>query len=188
MSSSKQESLFDQWNKQMSLIQEKTGIKGIYVIVALVTSIMLVYLNLFESLITNLVGTVYPAFWTIKSIECKNDDDKMWLTYWAVFASFTLVDMFSVIIVKFVPFYFVMKILFLIWLFMPNSQGCYLVYHLLVKKVFKSFESDIDITVDKVKEVAKEYVFNKENKATLKGIKGYINPLAGNKKSGKKSQ
>ena len=47
MSSSKQESLFDQWNKQMSLIQEKTGIKGIYVIVALVTSIILVYLNLF---------------------------------------------------------------------------------------------------------------------------------------------
>ena len=68
-------SLVDKWNEQMNLIYEKTGIKGIYVIFFLIGAIIFVYFNIFENLITNLVGTVYPAFWTIKSIELKNKND-----------------------------------------------------------------------------------------------------------------
>lgn len=161
-------SLIDKWNEQMNIIEEKTGVKGIFVIIGLIGSLVLVWLNVFDSLITNLVGTIYPAFWTMKSIELKNDDDKMWLTYWIVFACFTLVDMFSVIIMKFIPFYFLMKYFFLIWLFMPNSQGCYLVYHLLVKKVFKSFEDNIDVAADKVKKITQEYVLTDKNINKLK--------------------
>jgi receptor expression-enhancing protein 5/6 len=185
-------SLFDKWNEQMKLIEDKTGIKGIYVITLLLTSIVLVYLNVFDKLITNLVGTLYPAFWTMKSIELKNDDDKMWLTYWVVFSSFTLVDMFSVMIVKFIPFYFVLKILFLIWLFMPNSQGCYIVYKLLVKRVFKSFEEKIDGAADKFKNVAQEYMFTEENFKQLgrlkEGFKNYVNPFKDDNNKKKKNQ
>lgn len=167
----KEQSLIEKWNEQMTLIEKKTGIHGIYVIILLVVSVLFVYLNIFDSLITNLVGTVYPAFWTMKSIESKGDDDKQWLTYWAVFASFTLVDMFSVFIVKFIPFYFLLKIIFLIWLFMPNSHGATIVYHLLVVRVFKSFENDIDIAADKVKEYTNELVLNSDNVDRFKQIK-----------------
>lgn len=188
----KEISLFDKWNEQMKLIEDKTGIKGIYVITLLITSIILVYLNIFDKLITNLVGTVYPAFWTMKSIELKNDDDKMWLTYWVVFSSFTLVDMFSSMIVKFIPFYFVLKIIFLIWLFMPNSKGSYIVYHLLVKKVFKSFEEKIDGAADTVKNVAQEYMFTEENFKQLgrlkEGFKNYVNPFKEDNSIKKKNQ
>ena len=78
-------SLYEKWQNQMILIQEKTGVKGIYVVILLVICVFLVYLNIFDTVITNLLGTLYPAFWTIKSIE--NDDleeQKSWLTYWAV--------------------------------------------------------------------------------------------------------
>ena len=167
----KELSLVEKWNEQMALIEKKTGIHGLYVIILLVVSVLFVYLNIFDNLITNLVGTVYPAFWTMKSIETKGDDDKQWLTYWVVFASFTIVDMFSAFIVKFVPFYFLMKIIFLIWLFMPNSHGATLVYHLLVVRVFKSFESDIDIAADKVKQYTNEFVLNNENVDRFKQIK-----------------
>lgn len=167
----KELSLVEKWNEQMTLIEKKTGIHGVYVIILLVVSVLFVYLNIFDNLITNLVGTVYPAFWTMKSIETKGDDDKQWLTYWVVFASFTIVDMFSAFIVKFVPFYFLMKIIFLIWLFMPNSHGATLVYHLLVVRVFKSFESDIDNAADKVKEYTNEFVLNNENVDRFKQIK-----------------
>lgn len=167
----KELSLVEKWNEQMTLIEKKTGIHGLYVIILLVVSVLFVYLNIFDNLITNLVGTVYPAFWTMKSIETKGDDDKQWLTYWVVFASFTIVDMFSAFIVKFVPFYFLMKIIFLIWLFMPNSHGATLVYHLLVVRVFKSFESDIDIAADKVKQYTNEFVLNNENVDRFKQIK-----------------
>ena len=68
-------SIVDKWNEQMNLIREKTGIKGSYVIIFLIGSIIFVYFNIFENLITNLVGTVYPSFWTIKAIESKNKND-----------------------------------------------------------------------------------------------------------------
>jgi receptor expression-enhancing protein 5/6 len=151
-------SLYDKWMEQMNLIQEKTGIKGNYVIGFLLASILIVSLGYFERFITNLVGTVYPAFWTMKSIESKGDDDKHWLTYWVVFACFTIIDIFSGFILKFIPFYFFLKIIFLIWLFMPNSKGCNLVYHLLVVRVFKSFEKDIDKATEKITEYTKEIV------------------------------
>ena len=157
-------SLFEKWQNQMTLIQEKTGIKGIYVVIGLVLSVIFVYLNIFDTIITNLVGTLYPAFWTIKSIE-KDDlkDQKNWLTYWAVFGSFILVDMFSPIIVKFIPFYFVMKILFLIWLFMPGSNGCKIIYNLIVKKILRKYEEKIDTVVNNMGDV-KDFVFNEGNK------------------------
>ena len=151
---SKQISLLEKWHEEMDLIQKQTGIKGIYVVLALIFSVILVYYNIFDSVITNLVGTLYPAFWTIKSIE-KNDlsEQKNWLTYWAVFGFFILIDMFSPIIVKFIPFYLVMKILFLIWMFMPGTNGSKLFYEIVVKKILKKYESKMDVVVKNVGEV-----------------------------------
>ena len=138
-------SLLEKWQKQMNLIQEKTGIKGIFVILGLVLCVIFVYFNIFDSIITNLVGTLYPAFWTIKSLEQNSvEEQKKWLTYWVVFGSFIIVDMSSPVIVKFIPFYFVLKILFLIWLFMPGSSGCTIVYYLVVKKIFRYYEDSIE--------------------------------------------
>ena len=138
-------SLKEKWRNWMNLIQEKTGIKGIYVVIGLIISVVLVYFNIFDSVITNLVGTLYPAFWTIKSIE-KDDlpSQKHWLIYWAVFGFFVLIDMFSPIIAKFIPFYLVLKILFLIWMFMPGTNGHRIFYEFVVKRIFRKYEEDID--------------------------------------------
>ena len=162
----RQISLLEKWQEEMNLIQQKTGIKGIYVVLALILSVVLVYYNIFDSVITNLVGTLYPAFWTIKSIE-KDDlsEQKNWLTYWAVFGFFILIDMFSPIIVKFIPFYLVMKILFLIWMFMPGTNGSKLFYEIVVKKILKKYETKIDVVVKNVGEVFQnEEGYNYERK------------------------
>ena len=157
-------SLLEKWNNQMKLIQDKTGIKGIYVVIGLIISLILVYLNIFDTIITNLLGTLYPAFWTIKSIE-NNDliEQKNWLTYWAVFSFFILLDMLSPIIIKFIPFYFVMKIMFLIWLFMPGTHGCKFIYNLIVKKIFRKYEDKVDNVFQKVGEAINENINNEEN-------------------------
>ena len=163
----KQVSLLEKWNNQMKLIQEKTGIKGIYVVIGLILSVIFVYLNIFDTIITNLIGTLYPAFWTIKSIE-SNDlkDQKNWLTYWAVFGSFILVDMFSPVIIKFIPFYFVMKIMFLIYLLMPGSHGCAIIYNLIVKKILRKYEDKLDNVVSNLEEVINEPQKKKEGKSS----------------------
>ena len=150
-------SLLEKWQKQMNLIQEKTGIKGIFIILGLVLCVTFVYFNIFDSIITNLVGTLYPAFWTIKSLEQNSvEEQKKWLTYWVVFGSFIIVDMSSPVIVKFIPFYFVLKILFLIWLFMPGSSGCTIVYYLVVKKIFRYYEERIESYVVGAKDYAND--------------------------------
>jgi hypothetical protein len=109
-------SLSDKWKEIMKSIKDKTGIDGIFVIIFLSLCVFLVYMEIFESLITSLVGTLYPGFSTIKAIQ-KNKDKKEWLTYWVIFGSFLIFDMFSTIIIKVVPYYFVLKIIFLIWMF-----------------------------------------------------------------------
>jgi len=109
-------SLSDKWKEIMKSIKDKTGIDGIFVIIFLSLCVFLVYMEIFESLITSLVGTLYPGFSTIKAIQ-KNKDKKEWLTYWVIFGSFLIFDMFSTIIMKVVPYYFVLKIIFLIWMF-----------------------------------------------------------------------
>ena len=157
-------SLLEKWNNQMKLIQDKTGIKGIYVVIGFIISLILVYLNIFDTIITNLLGTLYPAFWTIKSIE-NNDliEQQNWLTYWAVFSFFILLDMLSPIIIKFIPFYFIMKIMFLIWLFMPGTHGCQIIYKLIVKKIFRKYEERVDNVIHSVEEAINEKINNNDN-------------------------
>ena len=170
-------SLLEKWENQMNLIQEKTGIKGIFVILGLIIAVIFVYFNILDSIITNLVGTVYPAFWTIKSLEQNLvEEQKKWLTYWVVFGSFIIVDMGSPVIVKFIPFYFVLKILFLMWLFMPGSNGCTIVYYLIVKKIFGYYEDKIDSYVVGAKDYANDMFHDnnlknfKKNKISGKNI------------------
>ena len=165
-------SLYEKWQNQMILIQEKTGVKGIYVVILLVICVFLVYLNIFDTVITNLLGTLYPAFWTIKSIE--NDDleeQKNWLTYWAVFGSFVLIDMFSPVIVKIIPFYFVFKIVFLIMLFMPGSKVGPFIYGILVKKILGKYEDKIDNAFDQMDEILKHNNNDSNDNSSIKAKK-----------------
>ena len=158
----KEISLIDKWNEYMKIIKDKTGIPGEIVIIGLIISIIIVSFNIFDAdaLITNFVGTIYPLFWTMKSIETNSKDDKHWLTYWICFAFFNLIETFSGFILRFIPFYFFLKIIFLIWLFMPNSHGAILVYQLLVIRIFKSFANDIDKATNSVKNYTNEFVKN----------------------------
>ena len=168
-------SLKEKWKEQMIVIQNKTGIKGNYFVLGLIVCVILVYLNIFESAITTLVGTLYPAFWTIKAIE-KNelDEQKNWLTYWAVFGSFIIIDMFSPIVVKFIPFYVVMKVIFLIYLLIPGSGGCTFVYNLFVKRFIKKYEDKLDNVKNYIENATGDYAFNENSSNIKKGNKSKL--------------
>lgn len=146
-------SIVDKWKEIMKAIKEKTGIDGIYVILFLLVCVILVYLGIFGTLITNMVGTIYPGFSTIKIMETNPKKKKEWLTYWVVFGFFIIIDMFSGLIMKIIPFYFVLKILFLIWMFLPGSSGCYLVYNYVILKLFKSVEDSLDFFFNESKKI-----------------------------------
>ena len=102
---------------------------------------------------------------TISSIY-KNDleEQKDWLTYWTVFSCFVLLDMFSPIIIKFIPFYLVIKIILLIWLFMPGSNGRTLIYAIIVRRILGKYEEKVDRVIHGIDGFIKVPQENNENK------------------------
>ena len=137
-------SLRDKYKEIMGAIKEKTGIDGIYVVIFLALCVLLVHLGIFESLITSLVGTLYPGFSTIKAIQKNHEKKKDWLTYWIIYGCFLIFDSFSGIFMRIFHFYFVAKIIFLIWLFLPGSKACSYVYDFIIKKIMIPIESFLD--------------------------------------------
>ena len=183
-------SIVDKWKEIMKAIKEKTGIDGIYVILFLLVCVILVYLGIFGTLITNMVGTLYPGFSTIKAMEKNQAKKKEWLTYWVVFGFFIIVDMFSGIIMKIIPFYFVLKILFLIWMFLPGSSGCFIVYNYVILKLFKSIEDKVDFFFDESKKITSQVSKDikkggvEKMKQISKGFKTFKGSLLKNKGGG----
>jgi receptor expression-enhancing protein 5/6 len=63
-------------------------------------------------LLCNFIGFVYPAYWSIKALESKDkDDDVQWLMYWVVFATFSVLEFFSDMLMDWIPFYWLTKVL-----------------------------------------------------------------------------
>ncbi|KAJ1374932.1 hypothetical protein KIN20_038139 [Parelaphostrongylus tenuis] len=66
------------------------------------------------------------------------EDDTQWLTYWIVFASFSIID-FSVF--ASIPFYWLFKIAFLMYLYLPIFNGATAIYHSFVDPACTFVES-----------------------------------------------
>ena len=142
---------FKSWyQKEINLISQKTGVDGKIISSILIICSVFCFINIFSKYITCIVGVILPAYWSIKAIESPEyDDDKQWLTYWAIYGLFTLLDQFASIILRIFPFYFIFKIIFLIWCFMPNTMGALFIYNKFVGPYFKKYEEKIDKKIEK---------------------------------------
>ena len=102
---------------------------------------MFVVFGVGSSILTTLIGVAYPAFMSFVALESDGeDDDKQWLTYWVVFGLFSILDQFAGIILALIPFYYVLKVALLIWMFHPASQGAITLYNNFILPLFKQYE------------------------------------------------
>lgn len=99
-------------------------------------------------MLCNLVGFVYPVYASFIAIETPSkEDDTQWLTYWVVYATFTVLESFVQLILFWFPLYYSLKFGFLIWMFMPHSRGALFLYKHFVRPVFIQASAQIENTL-----------------------------------------
>ena len=100
---------------------------------ALLPFLFLLLMGGFNFLV-DLVAYLYPAYASVRAIESEGtDDDTQWLTYWLVFSLFKLAEGVMDSLLQYIPFYYILKIVFLVWCFYPGTDGALVVYSYAIK-------------------------------------------------------
>jgi len=135
------------WTDALEWAEVKTGIKRKYLLVVLLFGLGLYMVYGFAAqLLCNIVGFLYPAYRSIKALESPNkDDDTKWLTYWVVFALFSIIEYFSDILLHWFPFYWLFKCAFHIWCFLPiANNGSVVIYNRVIRPYFLKHQETVD--------------------------------------------
>ena len=110
----------------------------------LVTAVALVMLGVGQCYITQVIGVAYPAFMSFVALESAGtEDDKQWLTYWVCFGTFNIIDQFAGVILSFIPFYYFLKLGFLVYLMHPSTMGATRIYNDWIAPYVEQYEGKI---------------------------------------------
>ncbi|KAI8999532.1 TB2/DP1, HVA22 family-domain-containing protein [Gaertneriomyces semiglobifer] len=118
---------------------------------------VLIFFNIWGSLLTNLIGFLYPAYASFKAIESTSKtDDTQWLTYWTVFGFLNVLEFFSDALMYWIPFYFTFKAALLLYLILPQFRGAEFLYGKFLRPYLLSNEKVVDGSFGKLKTKAAE--------------------------------
>lgn len=100
------------------------------------------------------LGTLYPAYRSYKAVRTKNVKEYVkWMMYWVVFALFTTAETFTDVFIAFwFPFYFEIKIIMLIWLLSPTTNGSSILYRKFVHPYLMKKEDKIDSLIEEAQQ------------------------------------
>uniref|UniRef100_A0A1I8J2J2 Receptor expression-enhancing protein n=1 Tax=Macrostomum lignano TaxID=282301 RepID=A0A1I8J2J2_9PLAT len=121
--------------------------------------------------LANFIGFLYPAYASVKAIETRaKEDDTKWLTYWVVYAGFSLLETFTDIFLWWIPLYAFIKCIFLIYLMVPiQANGSVLLYNRVIRPFVIKHQKRIDDTIDKMQDAAGQLVNEAEGELRKRG-------------------
>jgi len=98
-------------------------------------------------------GTLYPAYRSYKAVRTKDVREYVkWMMYWIVFALFCFAEALADVFVSFwFPFYYELKIMFVIWLLSPWTKGASILYRKWVHPTLSKNERQIDAMLEHAK-------------------------------------
>ena len=137
-------------------IAQKTGLSTGHVALGGIAFVLVfMLLGIGADLITDLIGMFYPMYMSFKALETKGgDDDKLWLTYWVIFAIYKVVDDWAGLLFFWVPFYYPIKLAFLIFLFAPQTKGAIKLYDTVIRPFVIKHQEKIEAGITKLGEAA----------------------------------
>merc|ERR1712178_609351 len=81
------------------------------------------------NIVIALVTCVYPMLQSIKTIESDdNEETNMWLCFWTIFGLFQTAELFLGFILYWIPYYSIVRLLFFLYLMLPQTQGAKTLY------------------------------------------------------------
>lgn len=102
-------------------------------------------------LVCDVAGFLYPAWMSFRAVESPApEDDKLWLTYWVVYSAFSVFEYFIDFILFWLPFYYLAKFCFLLYLALPCFKGAQVVYNVFVRPFLLEHQEPIDACVNQL--------------------------------------
>ncbi|KAG8729538.1 ER membrane protein DP1/Yop1 [Ceratobasidium sp. 423] len=120
----------------MNRLEQRTGVRKTYLAAgAVALMILLVSVNALAAPASNLVGWALPAYLSMRAIETPSgQDDVQWLTYWVIFGFLTYIESFALrVVLYYVPWFYALKTVFVLWLQLPQTQGAAKLYHAAIR-------------------------------------------------------
>ncbi|KAK9803263.1 hypothetical protein WJX72_002050 [[Myrmecia] bisecta] len=85
--------------------------------------------GLIISVLSLIVGLIYPAIGSIQAVESSGtEDDTQWLMYWLCYSLISIVELLLWSVLRYVPLYREIKVAVLAWLVLPQTKGATWVY------------------------------------------------------------
>lgn len=92
---------------------------------------LLIFVNIggIGQLLANFATLIVPGYFSLAALESPGkSDDTHYLTYWVVYAAFSVLEFWSKAILYWVPFYWVFKTVLFLYLGLPTFNGSRVVY------------------------------------------------------------
>mmetsp|Transcript_36255 Transcript_36255/g.91269 ORF Transcript_36255/g.91269 Transcript_36255/m.91269 type:complete len:297 (-) Transcript_36255:184-1074(-) len=96
-------------------------------------------------LICTAAGSLYPMYASFKALEDGDQEEvHVWLMYWVTYAALVLTEALLYRMLCWIPFYHIMRLLLVFWLFLPITRGARGAYTWFVSPLLRRYRPSID--------------------------------------------
>ena len=128
------------YNFHVKEIEERTHLKIKHIYYFLIIAFIFFMLGYFELIFSYIITAYYPIIWTREDYKLQIDNFwKKWGTYWTFFSIFIFFDLHKNEVLKFIPFYFVIKCIILLILYLPGFSAAVNIYDGFLKDFLNNF-------------------------------------------------
>lgn len=126
------------YGEYIKQIESKTKLSRKVIYIVCSACVFFFLIGRLEIFMTYLVTMYYPVLWCYEDYK-SNDEDliKMWGSYWGIFGIFIFLDCFHKYFIFYVPLYFFIRTIILLWMYLPCFKGSLIFYNIVFVELLK---------------------------------------------------